>query len=145
MRGLLLQIAAAGLATGCSDLGVRGDADATDVLDVDSGDLVLEFIEDGSADDSDAPSITGIGSACSLPSDCVDVGGDVVCLVEGVLHSGGYCSIPCESDLDCGSNALCIDAYDEFHCHLSCESDDDCVRAGYNCWPGGVCLWGYEL
>jgi hypothetical protein len=46
---------------------------------------------------------------------------------------GGYCSLECALDADCGAGAQCIaNSFLGGMCLANCESEEDC-RGGYRC------------
>lgn len=82
--------------------------------------------------DTGAPLPTGItnfGAGCIANTDCLNAATnqDVVCLT-GI--SGGYCTIACQLDAECGSTARCglEPAPNQLFCGLECAGDADCAR-----------------
>ncbi|HEY4220910.1 MAG TPA: hypothetical protein VGO62_06195, partial [Myxococcota bacterium] len=77
----------------------------------------------------------GIGDACAVSSDC---GGGLYC---ELTLPGGYCTLACQSDPDCGSTAICDSlqaATGEIYqvCLTTCSADADCRGSdGYSCDP----------
>ena len=65
----------------------------------------------------------GVGSACSMNSDCTEKG--QVCLTE---FKGGYCGVAgCLRDSDCPSGSACVTADDQHnYCFLICLQKPDC-------------------
>ena len=72
---------------------------------------------------------TNFAAPCSINADCVnaDIDPSVVCLT---AISGGYCTIGCSSNSQCGSTAFCElePAPGQLYCGLSCNGDGDCGR-----------------
>ena len=87
------------------------------------------------------------GDACATLQDCSG-GADGFCVSEDQGFTGGYCSIQCTTDADCGAGGHCSTLDSGFQlCVDSCTTNADC-RAGYvcddangdnvnECWPGG--------
>ena len=69
-----------------------------------------------------------IGAACTRDSQC-----DERCYQDGGDFPGGFCSVSCNSDLDCPSDTACIDKAGGV-CMFLC-SEVDCARLG----PGWFC------
>jgi hypothetical protein len=76
--------------------------------------------DEGSIDDV-------IGSSCTSDRDC-----DTRCYLGGDFP-GGFCSVPCQTDLDCPADAYCI-AESDGVCMFACPAFD-CFRLG----PGWAC------
>jgi hypothetical protein len=87
----------------------------------------------------------GLGAPCETEEDCSDVPGEAVCLL--AEHPDGYCSSPCEAEIDCGMDGHCTYVPMGNYCYLSCKEDEDCIRDGFTCSGGenGVCVAGGEL
>ena len=79
------------------------------------------------ANDSDCQlNGTIFGAACTNDAEC---GASNVCLTEmNSGNPGGYCTLGCQSDNDCGNNAFCSGGI----CLPSCTTNANC-RAGYSC------------
>jgi len=82
------------------------------------------------------------GGACLTSVECADNGR---CLSESETGvPGGFCSVRCDSDADCGNGLLCESAGWYSMCASVCERVSDC-REGYSCWPSdahagfGIC------
>lgn len=72
------------------------------------------------------------GGACMVDDDCVAGR----CLTEaesGGAAPGGFCSVPCVDDGDCGFGA-CVEAADGRVCFEPCDDRDAC-RPGWTCRP----------
>ncbi|HEY7371595.1 MAG TPA: hypothetical protein VIF57_05400 [Polyangia bacterium] len=65
----------------------------------------------------------GIGSACTMDSDCTTKG--QVCLLE---FKGGYCGVGgCMHDADCPAGSACVTADNQHNdCFLVCDLKTDC-------------------
>ena len=74
----------------------------------------------------------GVGDSCTSLADCVT---DRTC----VAWPGGYCArVGCNTQSDCGSNAVCINRDGMNICAFDCEDgfDSDCRQSeDYECWP----------
>jgi hypothetical protein len=69
-----------------------------------------------------------IGARCDLNSEC-----DEKCLGPAGDWPGGFCTISCDSDDDCGDGAACL-AEQGGVCAFRCGSDPDCTFLGaYTC------------
>lgn len=93
----------------------------------------------------DAGPSSDIGTSCTSSADCE--GG--YCITEDMGFAGGYCTMGCATDTDCGEGGACIqiDATTSF-CFDRCDpaaATRDC-RAGYGCASSleipSVCLPG---
>jgi hypothetical protein len=75
--------------------------------------------------------VTNFGARCSTATDCLNGDSDpsVVCLSE---ITGGYCTLDCVVDNDCGATASCAVelGLGQWFCGLDCSDDADCGRAG---------------
>jgi hypothetical protein len=65
-----------------------------------------------------------IGARCDVTADC-----DQKCLVPGSDWPGGFCTVACTSDGDCGGGDRCIDE-DGGVCVFGCTSTPDCGFLG---------------
>jgi hypothetical protein len=82
------------------------------------------------------------GLACTADADCADVAG--ACAAElpaaagGMIATpGGYCTIQCEIDADCGAGAVCVTTRGGAWCFKTCtDAATDC-RDGYVCGERG--------
>lgn len=81
------------------------------------------------------------GQACASDADCSAVVG--ACAAElpaagggGIAAPGGYCTIECEVDIDCGAGAVCVTTRGGARCFKSCADVTEC-RADYVCGPRG--------
>ena len=70
-----------------------------------------------------------MGARCDVTADC-----DQKCLVPGTDWPGGFCTIACTSDGECGDGARCIDE-DGGVCVFACVQTGDCsfLGSGYTC------------
>jgi len=70
-----------------------------------------------------------LGARCDLASDC-----DQRCLAPGNDWPGGFCTITCDTDQGCPSDALCIDEQGGV-CAFACNADTNCafLGTGYTC------------
>lgn len=114
-----------------------------------AGYLCSDADEDGS--NECAPGATGtgaVGASCGSAADCAG-GVDGLCVTDAQGFTGGYCSIQCASDAECGTGSHCA----EFGlCVNTCVADTDCrgndgyfcqnydsdVSNTLECAPGGV-------
>jgi hypothetical protein len=135
----------------CSSQHQSGETDITHDTDTDT--IILDNIQDDCSvidpmldyvdiiyDYLDVDYGHGIGSPCINDSDCFDIEIGAVCLDDSAFHEGGYCSLECFEDVDCGLDAICIPLTIGHYCHTSCKSDDDCIRDGYYCITGDYCV-----
>jgi hypothetical protein len=69
-----------------------------------------------------------LGARCDTNSECAQT-----CL-SGGDWPGGFCSISCDTDANCPSDARCIDENGGV-CAFACAADPDCtfLGAGYTC------------
>ncbi len=76
-----------------------------------------------------------VGSPCNENSDCRLSGG--FCLSAMMGFDGGYCTMSCSSDQECGGTNQCVflEQYGSF-CYKGCSLDGDC-RPGYVCEQSG--------
>lgn len=65
-----------------------------------------------------------LGARCDVTSDC-----EQKCLVPGSDWPGGFCTVACTTDGDCGTGASCIDE-DGGVCAFACSSDPACTFLG---------------
>jgi hypothetical protein len=90
-----------------------------------------------------------VGKACKADSDCGGALGSCATdlLADGVFGitrerwpaRGGYCTLMCEENSDCGAGGVCLmQMFDSIGadtiCYARCSSQDDC-RDGYSCRP----------
>jgi hypothetical protein len=70
-----------------------------------------------------------LGARCDRSTEC-----DERCLGPSAEWPGGFCTIACETDLDCPSDAVCLDEEGGV-CAFACASDPACafLGAGYAC------------
>ena len=70
-----------------------------------------------------------IGARCDTTTEC-----DQKCLAPGGDWPGGFCTVACTSDADCGDGYRCV-AEDGGVCTFSCMADPDCtfLGSGYSC------------
>jgi hypothetical protein len=70
-----------------------------------------------------------LGARCDLNSEC-----NGVCLMSVAGWPGGMCSLVCDSDAACPSNAACINEQGGV-CAFRCMTDADCafLDGGYTC------------
>lgn len=70
-----------------------------------------------------------IGARCDVTSDCGQK-----CLVPSGSWPGGFCTVACTTDDDCGGSARCIDE-DGGVCAFGCVANPDCtfLGDGYTC------------
>ncbi len=71
-----------------------------------------------------------VGARCDVAADC-----DERCLGPSTDWPGGFCSITCDSDGDCPTDAACIDEAGGGICAFTCLSDPQCsfLISGYTC------------
>jgi len=71
-----------------------------------------------------------LGARCDLNSEC-----DERCLTPSTDWPGGFCTITCDSDADCPSDAACINEETSAVCAYTCFTDPGCqfLGAGYKC------------
>jgi Cys-rich repeat protein len=81
------------------------------------------------------------GQACAADADCAGVAG--ACATEipaaggGMIATpGGYCTIACEVDLDCGAGGVCVTTRGGSLCFKTCTTAADC-RTDYVCGERG--------
>jgi hypothetical protein len=65
-----------------------------------------------------------IGARCDMSSDC-----DRRCLVDSKDYPGSFCTLDCNSKLECPGGTTCADA-DGGVCLFECNSDPDCAFLG---------------
>jgi hypothetical protein len=70
-----------------------------------------------------------LGARCDVHDDC-----DQRCLAPGTDWPGGFCTIACETDLDCPGGAACIEEEGGV-CAFICTTDPGCtfLGQGYSC------------
>lgn len=70
-----------------------------------------------------------LGARCDVTADC-----DERCLLPSSDWPGGFCTIHCETDNDCPSDAACLEEEGGV-CAFSCVADPGCayLGAGYTC------------
>ena len=70
-----------------------------------------------------------LGARCDTSSECDDR-----CLMPGVDWPGGFCTIRCETDLDCPEQAACLEEEGGV-CAYTCSADLGCtfLGQGYGC------------
>ena len=70
-----------------------------------------------------------VGARCDLASDCNER-----CLTPSGDWPGGFCTIACETDLDCQSDAACLEEEGGV-CAFLCVTDPGCafLGQGYTC------------
>lgn len=88
-----------------------------------------------------------VGDACADDADCGGAAGSCATNLpasgsfgQRVMAPGGYCSLSCSQQSDCGRGGLCIGGVGGFGagtCFAACAIDDDC-RDGYLCEPRGA-------
>jgi hypothetical protein len=71
-----------------------------------------------------------IGDACTSITECA--GGTRGRYLTNSWYPGGYCSLSCATDSECGSGAACYGST----CVGTCTTDADCSRPGYRCVEG---------
>ena len=72
-----------------------------------------------------------LGARCDVAAEC-----DERCLAPSTDWPGGFCTITCDNDADCPTEAACIDeGGNDGVCAFICASDPGCVflGAGYEC------------
>ena len=71
-----------------------------------------------------------VGARCERSSDCDDR-----CLGPSGDWPAGFCTIDCDSDSDCPSDAACVREDDSGVCAFTCLADPGCsfLGAGYAC------------
>ncbi len=70
-----------------------------------------------------------VGARCDTNADC-----DTKCLVPDSTWPGGFCTLLCDSDVDCPQDTRCIDQ-DGGVCAFACTTDPECtfLGTGYTC------------
>lgn len=70
-----------------------------------------------------------LGARCDTSSECDDR-----CLMPGTDWPGGFCTVRCETDLDCDSDAACLEEEGGV-CAFLCVDDAGCAFLGadYGC------------
>ena len=71
-----------------------------------------------------------LGARCETHDDC-----DMRCLGPGTDWPDGFCTIACETDLDCPGNAVCVEEEGGV-CAFTCVTTPGCTFLG----PGYVCV-----
>jgi Cys-rich repeat protein len=81
------------------------------------------------------------GAACTTDAECGAVAG--ACASElpaagggSIATPGGYCTIECEVDVDCGAGAVCVQTRGGGWCFKTCTTATDC-RTDYVCGERG--------
>jgi hypothetical protein len=71
-----------------------------------------------------------VGARCDHSSEC-----DELCLGPSADWPGGFCSISCDSDEDCPSDASCVQESNSAVCAFHCLTDPGCsfLGQGYLC------------
>jgi hypothetical protein len=71
-----------------------------------------------------------LGARCDLNAEC-----DERCLTPSTDWPGGFCTITCDSDADCPSDAACVNEENSAVCAYTCMVDAGCafLGAGYKC------------
>jgi hypothetical protein len=70
-----------------------------------------------------------LGARCDSSDEC-----DERCLLPGADWPGGFCTIHCETDVDCPSGAVCLEEEGGV-CAFACGLDAECgfLGTGYTC------------
>jgi hypothetical protein len=81
------------------------------------------------------------GDACASDADCGGATGS--CALElpaagggNAPAAGGYCTLACQLDADCGAGGLCVTTLGGGRCFKPCATIDEC-RDGYECGERG--------
>lgn len=71
-----------------------------------------------------------IGARCERNADC-----DELCLTTG--WPGGFCTISCDTNDECGEGAACVEEGGTGICAFTCSGDPSCtfLNGGYTCMP----------
>src|SRR5258708_25790976 len=73
-----------------------------------------------------------VGARCDVNADC-----NQLCLTQDGGWPGGMCTLLCDGDANCPSNAACIVDQNNGVCAFRCTTDADCafLNGGYTCKP----------
>lgn len=71
-----------------------------------------------------------LGARCDFASEC-----DERCLAPSAEWPGGFCTVSCDTDGDCPTDAACIDESGGGVCAFRCATDPNCgfLNMGYVC------------
>ena len=92
------------------------------ILSVTGGLGLLLFL--GCGHDTVGPHGDLVGGACVSDRDC-----QATCITGSSHYPGGMCTVPCDSDLDCPPDTVCVDD-DGGVCAVWCGDLGDCAGFG---------------
>lgn len=88
-----------------------------------------------------------IGDSCTTAADCqTSLGASAICKTltstGNAMYTGGYCTIPCQNNTVCGTDAFCVNldpryGEEDSICWDKCANGDPCRTPGYACYNVG--------
>jgi hypothetical protein len=81
------------------------------------------------------PDPGSIGAACAQGDECDAGSCRLAEPITSTPYPGGYCTGPCNADVDCSASGLCVPGFRGRmgSCARRCTRDEECGRDGYRC------------